>query len=314
MARKRVHQLESPLYTMIENPSIPAISSSSPLLFLHIPKCGGMSFYATLTKHLGPTVADLYNKSQRNLGDTPLLMQDATKTAYCGHFSFGLHQWINRPCYYVSMVREPVSRLVSLYYFLRNMWPEFHKKLTHVGYTHTKTFVPEFHADFLDWFFENREDAKVFFSCPSPELDNGMVRRFSGYGLNPAPCPSEALGKAKDNIEKYFSFVGIVERYSESLKMVATIFRLAGLEEHLANKTSRKPQGLGLPPDIISKISAMNPLDLALYDWINKGFDARTEHPKLIAVLGLGRKDYRSMPLWKGVGGGRNTVLKNVGI
>ena len=232
--------------------------------------------------------------------------------AYCGHFSFGLHQWLNRPCYYVSMVREPVSRILSLYFFLRGMWLRMHNKLTHVGYR--PTTMPEFHADFSDWFIANREDARVFFSCPSLELDNGMVRRFSGHGLDPAPCPSAALDKAKDNIDKCFSFVGIVERYSESLDLMADIFGLGRLDEHVANKTIRNSQKLTLPPDIISKIRSKNLLDSELYEWINTTFDARTERQKMKGIMGMGRKDFASMPLWKGVGGGRHLALKAAGL
>jgi hypothetical protein len=271
-----------------------------------------MSLFATLTKQLGPSVADLYNNSQRNLRDTNLLMQDRTKTAYCGHFSFGLHQWINRPCYYISMVREPVSRITSLYYFLRSKWPDFHKRLTRVDYLHPP--VPEFHADFMAWFMGNREQVRAFFSCPSVELDNGMVRRFSGYGLNPAQCPDDALDKAKDNIEKYFSFLGVVERYSDSMVMMEAVFRLTGLKEHFLNRTNRNNEQPKLPPEIVNRIRSMNRLDLALYDWISTTFDSRLKHPKLIGVMGLGRKDYESMPLWRGVGGGRLMTLRGAGM
>ena len=96
---------------------------------------------------------------------------------------------------------------------------------------------------------------------------NGQTLR-SVHGLDFAPCPTAALDKAKDNINKYFSFIGVVEQYSESLKIMATMFGLARLEEHLANKTRPNSEGMTLPPDIISKIRSQNLLDLALYEWI----------------------------------------------
>ena len=77
------------------------------------------------------------------------------------------------------MVREPISRIASLYQFLRGMWLNMHNKLTHVGFR--PTTMPEFHADFSDWFISNKEDARVFFSCPSLELENAMVRRFAAF-------------------------------------------------------------------------------------------------------------------------------------
>jgi hypothetical protein len=282
---------------------------------MHIPKCGGMSLFASLAKILGPAdIADLYNHSQQRLAGVPLLMLDKTKAAYCGHFSFGLHQWLNRPCYYATFVREPVSRMVSLYYFLHGHWREMNTRLTRIRVIGSKA-PPEFHLDFTDWFMSKTESVEMFFASPSAELDNGMVRRFSGYGLKPEPCPKEALDKAMENIEKYFSFVGVVERYSESIDTMAALFRLSGLKEHTVNVTKRKPQDRRiLPPSITAKIRHMNQLDLALYDWVSRQFDLRKSNPKAIGVMGFGRMDFSSMPLWKGVGGGRMRIMKDAGV
>jgi hypothetical protein len=299
---------------MSEAYSAPIISPNSPLIFMHIPKSGGMSLFASLSKILGTSIADLYDHSPQRLMGVGMLMQDNTKAAYSGHFSFGLHQWLTRPCYYASFVRDPVARMVSLYYFLRGHWPEIHDRLTHLRVIGNKP-PPEFHQDFTDWFIEKTERAENFFSCPSAELDNAMVRRFSGHGLNPEPCPKEALGKAIDNIERYFSFVGLVERYSESLDTMATVLGLSGLKEHNVNVTRKKPKGdQPLSTTVMTKIRDKNQLDLALHEWVGRNFDSRKNNPKSIAVLGFGRKDYKCMPLWRGVGGGRGKAVKEAGL
>jgi hypothetical protein len=281
---------------------------------MHIPKSGGMSLFASLAKILGLSdIADLYNHSQQRLAGVPLLMLDKTKTAYCGHFSFGLHQWLTRPSYYTSFVRDPVSRMVSLYVFFLGRWPEMHDRLTHIG-VRGGTTLPEFHLDFTEWFIEKSKRAESFFSCPSAELENGMVRRFSGYGLRSRPCPKEALSRAKENIEKYFSFVGLVERYAESIETMATVFGLSGLREHKVNVTRNKvKREQSLSTGVMTKIRDMNQLDQALYDWVHQNFDSRKSNPKLIGAIGFGRKDYGNMPLWKGVGGGRKTALRQAG-
>jgi hypothetical protein len=299
---------------MTEQHSPSAISPNSPLIFLHIPKSGGMSLFASLAKLLGTSViADLYNHSSRHLAGVPLLMQDKTKAAYCGHFPFGLHQWLTRPSYYTSFVRDPVARMVSLYSFLLGRWPEMHDRLTHFRVGGGRT-LPEFHLDFTEWFIEKSKRAESFFSCPSAELENGMVRRFSGYGLTTQPCPKEALSRAKENIEKHFSFVGLVERYEESIETMATVFGLPGLKEHKVNVTRNKDKReQSLPTSIMTKIRDMNQLDQVLYDWVHQNFDSRKSNPKLISVMGFGRKDYGNMPLWKGVGGGRKAVLRQAG-
>lgn len=291
----------------------PIISPQSPLIFMHIPKSGGMSLFASLSKVLENPIADLYNHSRQTLMNAPLLMQDTTKAAYCGHFSIGLHQWLSRPSYYVSFVREPVSRLLSLYFFLLEHWPEMHARLTRLSIAGKKT-LPEFHLDFADWFIAKTAREENFLTSPSAELDNGMVRRFSGYGLNPAPCPNVALAKAIENIEKYFSFVGLVERYSESIDLMATLFGLPGLKENHVNRTGKKSrENHGLSTAAVSKIRKMNQLDQALYNWVSNNFDSRKNNLRPIGIMGFGRRDYQSMPLWKGVGGGRAKALKAAG-
>ena len=271
-----------------------------------------MSLFTSLTEIWGTAIADLYNSSPRNLAGIDALMQDRNKIAYCGHFSFGVHQWLSRPSYYASIVRDPASRMSSLYYFLRPKWPGFRHRLLDIGFIQNP--MPEFQLDFRPWISAPREDEELFFSSPSAELENGMVRRFSGHGLRPERCPPEALAKAKENIEKYFSFVGLLERYPESIDLLARTFDIPSLRDRHVNRTGSKPDSASLSPRTMKTILEMNQLDLALHEWIGATFDARLKDPKPISVMGLGRKDYRNMPLWKGVGGGREMAKKAAGL
>ena len=62
--------------------------------------------------------------------------------------------------------------------------------------------------DFLPW-IEGQQTQTKFLRCLSAELDSGLIRRFSGVGLNAQRCPKEAFDKAKRNIERYFSLVEV---------------------------------------------------------------------------------------------------------
>jgi hypothetical protein len=289
------------------------VSGEAPLIFMHIPKCGGMSLYSALAEELGVNyVADLYDVSRHQMKNTAQLAHDKSMKAYCGHFSFGLHNWINRPSYYFSMVRRPEKRLESLYFFLAGMWPPLHKGIVSSGFSFFRHRMPEFHWDYFDYFFAKKPDPEIFFSASSLELDNGIVRRFSGYGLNPSPCPPEALQKAKENAAKHFSFIGVTEHYEESLVRMSKIFGFQKFREKKANvnklKLIKKQE---LPTSIIKKIAKMNPYDIDFYDWVLQRFEDKSIETRATGLFSMGRRDFTEIPFWKAVGGGREKAIKS---
>src|SRR5437660_10533028 len=66
---------------------------------------GHVGFFKDLTNQPPPTVK------------TALERYDVR--AVHGHFSFGIHQLTDRDCTYLSMLREPVGRVTSLYYHVK---------------------------------------------------------------------------------------------------------------------------------------------------------------------------------------------------
>lgn len=281
------------------------ISAQSPLIFMHLPKTGGMSLFTAFTALWRTAIADLYNVSPRN----PQIALQATRNPgnilYCGHYAFGLHEWLDRPAYYASALREPVSRIVSLYHFLQPNLTRYKTQLQQAGGDIEKLRANKRLSDYYFDFepcLRNGLTAENFFASPSAELDNGMVRRFSGYGLNPAPCPEAALEQAKLNIGQYFSVVGLLERYPETLELMSRTFGLPTLKENHVNKNHSKEQKAPLDDAVMQKIHDMNRLDTALYAWVSARFDAQRDAPRAILVPGGGRTGATGMPLWRGVG------------
>jgi glycosyltransferase involved in cell wall biosynthesis len=90
------------------------------LAFLHIPKTAGISFRDWVQSHVserGVTILDgatnigCYDDSERHVKR----VQDALKRsqAIYSHFTFGLHEKIDRPLCYVTLLRDPVKRVWS---------------------------------------------------------------------------------------------------------------------------------------------------------------------------------------------------------
>lgn len=285
------------------------ISQTSPLIFVHIPKCGGMSLFSGLAETFGPQIADLYNESDRTRGKARLKLEDQTKSVYCGHFSFGVHEWMNRKTSYVSFVRDPIDRMVSLYQFCL---PTFKGKFSRYRTTPLAEIrrhleLPDFFMDFPAC-IQGDYSPEAFFNSPSAELDNGMVRRFSGKGLSPEPCTEADYERAIQNIEKFFSFVGITERYEESIARLGELYGLKNLREKKVNVT--KPQDVVerktvFSDELMEKIKSMNMYDIRLYDWVCQTFDRKDGFKTVRSVPVPKRRSSPSIPLWRSVGAAR---------
>lgn len=296
------------------------ISAETPLLFMHIPKTGGMSMFTAFTSLWGTAIADLYNVSARNASLAEQAVRDNSKALYCGHYAFGLHEWLGRPAYYAAVLREPVARVVSLYHYCQPILKIHRQRLQQLGGDFAKLAaqprIADFYLDFEPW-LTGAPTPESFFASPCAELDNGMVRRFSGYGLNPAPCPAAALEQAKQNIERHFSVVGLLERYPETLQLMAQTFDLPALNQHHVNANREKTNKTPLSEALMEKIREMNRLDMALYDWVSERFDRQLAQPgAAVQVTGGARTDVAGMPLWRAVGQSplREAAMKEKGL
>lgn len=299
--------------------TVAVVSAQSPLIFMHLPKTGGMSIFTAFTSLWRTSIADLYNVSSRNAHIATKALQNPGNILYCGHYSFGLHEWLNRPAYYASVLREPVSRIVSLYHYCQPMLKQYRTLLQEAGGDIEKLRanpnLSDYYFDFLPC-LSGELSAENFFASPSAELDNGMVRRFSGYGLNPTLCPESALAQAKLNIERHFSVVGLLERYPETLDLMSRTFHLPTLKENHVNKNHPEARKTPLDEAILQKIRDMNRLDTALYEWVAARFDVQLASPRAISVPGGGRTGVAGMPLWLGVGESpvREAAMKQGGV
>ncbi|MEO1190827.1 MAG: sulfotransferase family 2 domain-containing protein [Pseudomonadota bacterium] len=92
------------------------------LLFSHVPKAGGSSIHVLFRHLMGAN--HVYRMRSRHLDSRPTLehLTDLEKQSYLvfhGHFAYGVHAIFSEPCAYLSVVRDPIDRIVSLYRFTR---------------------------------------------------------------------------------------------------------------------------------------------------------------------------------------------------
>jgi hypothetical protein len=219
------------------------------LFFTHIPKTAGSSFTKSL---LVPNYGQGYLRPSGLKGLAS--MQVPSHACVHGHFPFGMH-WCKpwRKVSYISFLRDPVSRVISHYYFVRQSpWHPMYDR-------HMQT--P------LEKIFEEEG------GLPISALRSNLQTRFlAGYRLGFWQTTDDAtlLKAAKRNVEKHYRFIGLQERYAESCEQLASLYGWDKVAEVLREqKTNKKPT---IPDKVVQVIRDHNQLDQELYDFVKKRF------------------------------------------
>lgn len=221
------------------------------LIFLHIQKTGGITLQRMLRQKYGPSLPKRAIKVLAGQGQ-PLPLEASLKGKkmrdryFAGHVCFGVHRLLPKPYHYVTILREPVSRIISLYDFSKSNSGAFYHGIA------SKVSLEEFalHTGLR-------------------ELDNGQTRFIAGDAeslfINQTPfgqCNTALLEKAQKNTEKHFSMVGFTDQFDRSMLLLSKI--MGWKEPHYLRLNSSK-QKTSVPETLKARIAAHNSLDVELY-------------------------------------------------
>jgi hypothetical protein len=174
--------------------------------------------------------------------------------AVTGHFWYGAHAFIPRPCFYITLLREPVDRVVSLYHHIVGVEDE----LYHDEIVSRDATLDEFVAKF-----------------PCREVDNDQTRRIAGVEPPYGQCNGATLELAKRNLRDRFAFVGTTDRFDESLLALQKLLGWEDLHYLPGLVNPNRPPRAALAPGTISLIVGRNELDVELYAYANRLLDER---------------------------------------
>ena len=259
----------------------PVLSGSGSVVFMHIPKTGGTTLNAILDRQYSPrrilTISDpsetIAQLTERTSGEEFLLVR--------GHVPFGVHRELGIQPHYITMLRQPVERVISIYRYIR-------RDTSHP--LHATVCDGMTLSDFMDSDVAEREAV------------NGQTKQLAGREQEHGD--ESILKLAKRNLET-FAAVGLTERFDESLILFRRRLRWKPpfyRSKNVAPEATRVARPVN---EIQASVEERNRLDIELYNFARDLFDRRieAEGPSFRTELAAFRGLNRLARLYKGFSG-----------
>jgi hypothetical protein len=224
----------------------------APLIFVHLPKAGGTTLQDEVVSHYRGARGFRFTGDADRLEAFKALSQEERDSfdLLQGHMHFGLHALLTRPATYITMLRDPVDRVVSHYHFvLANPDHYLYPQIAGRGIS--------------------LHDYAV--TRASHELDNDQVRWLCAadhFDVEVGRVSRAMVDEAKWNLANVFEVVGLVERFDDSLRCLRAAFGWQGTgRPERKNVNSHRPRLEEVPADALDAIRRVNRYDVELYEF-----------------------------------------------
>ena len=222
-----------------------AATAEEAVIFLHIPKTAGTTLnrlieweYPLFQMYSVDPV--FFRWSASHLRQLPPQRLKRT-LVFKGHMVFGLHEILPQPATYITVLRDPIDRVMSAFYFM-----------------HSYKLHP------LYWKFRREKWTLEDFVRRLPR-DNVQCKIVAGAEYD-SPCTEEIFEQAKENLFRHFSVVGLSERFEESLALIKLRLGWKLWRYSSFNVTRARPKKQDLSQATLDLIAAKNSFDFALYE------------------------------------------------
>jgi hypothetical protein len=220
-------------------------------LFDHIPKTGGVTLKEIFDRVLGATNV---SPTLRWRNASQAIAEFSRLTLITGHFWHAPGSLLNRPRSYLTMLRRPEDRILSLYYSLRHQpLEDDNKRVVEAAQTLT-----------LDEFLESDEPAIVGL------VRNHVVHHFKCFFLDGYSGQSDErrdLDLARLALRQY-DFVGVFEAFEDSVHLMC--YELGWPPVHeipRTNATAGRRRLDEVDGDTLARLRRLNAADIELYEY-----------------------------------------------
>ena len=230
------------------------------LIFLHIPKTAGSTFHAILNKKFRDSqVHNVFGARYTAPAIAEFIEQPLSEKSHIkmlkGHMPFGLHKYLPGSSSYISFLRDPVDRVISLYYYIiKNQHNPLHEAVA-----------------------VNKMPLEEFVSSGiAVGTNNGHCRFINGdiddYEFN--QCDESLYENAVRHIDEHFLWLGITERFDESALVLTDLLGWKKPPYYFRGNTSKvRKKTSQIDASTLQLIEQYNPLDRRLYDYANQRLD-----------------------------------------
>ncbi|PPS40408.1 sulfotransferase family 2 domain-containing protein [Chroococcidiopsis sp. TS-821] len=229
------------------------------IIFLHLPKAAGSTLHRIIERQYPANV--IYSidglkvaESIEEFKNLPIARRQEIKMLK-GHMNFGLHEYLPRPSTYITMLREPVERVISLYYYIiRNPKHWLHAEVKG----------------------KNLSLQEYVSSGIATAANNGQTRLIAAVDESKVgfdQMSEEHLAIAKQRLQDYFTVVGITEKFDETLILLKNKFGWKMPLYVKENVTKNRQSKASVPPQTLETVEYYNQLDIQLYQYAKQLFE-----------------------------------------
>ena len=219
-------------------------------IHLHIPKTGGTTLRDIIQRQYRSEKILMIPKleeSENILKEVSTSQINQLKLIQ-GHLKYGIHNHFYRRAKYFAIIRDPINRVLSTYYYVLSQ----KNNPQNLSTSNNQMTIYDFVQSGVNPFLINGQTQLI--SGKTGEIDNPIIES------------EELFSLAKENIENDFLFLGITEMFDETILILKNMLGWHMPYYSIANRTKKKPNYDAVNPTIISFIKEHNQLDIKLYN------------------------------------------------
>lgn len=238
--------LRNPVQASMASATNTAASSYAKLLFVHVPKTAGVSFFSALESAFGKQNCLRFERGGK--GDLALydgLSEELLHrlTVLGGHLllpQFKMRDISDRNI--ITLVREPVDRALSAYYYIRGK--QDHPLRDTLGSMSL--------SEYIDYMGESKAQGnnQCWYLCGEGDFE-----------------------QARTTLENEYFLFAAIEQLPEFCSLLSKRLNLPQLTLPFKNKTATRKFADDIEPPLIEKLQLMTADDQKLYRWVTKRFE-----------------------------------------
>ena len=252
-------------------PTNHALTGDRPtVIFLHIPKTAGTTLKHITRRQFSPSETYEFYSVTRESGKginafASLPPKRKNKVKFItGHVGFGLHQHIDGPSTYITVLRDPIKRVISFYYFLKR------QDKNHPSLEGCKSL-----EDFIQSVDLVRNDMTKYLS--NIKMKTQLAYKGSDVQEDRIACTPADFEQAKKNLRQHFSVVGLTEEFDKTMVLVKRQLGWRVFPYVNVNVARKKTASRQISDEAMASLNEYNHYDIELYRHAKELFQAQIE-------------------------------------